>query len=393
MKKLSIFFFLITLFCAGCKDESTSPEEKPEGCQQNIPWPSLADSPWPMYRADPQNTGRSKSSGVMTGIIEWTYLDSLLECNTGLAVTRDSLIIIPYHFSLKAFHFDGRLKWSIAMPSETVTAPVIGNDGTIYCSYLDIIAVNGNGNIKWKYSPGEAVWPLALNIGKDGSLYFMGSKNLYAVTSEGELKWKTAVSGFLVSFSPDGSTLYLTGADPGLTAVDAGSGIIKWSFGNMDSKLTAPLIDNEGNIYLTTKDVSFNSEPGMFCLFPDGKVKWYFRHSQHSTSSINHSSPTMDKSGNLYFAGDSLFSLDYHGQLRWKKALENSTVTPLINADGFIYVTLAETGSHHKILSYDTDGNLRLSLAVPGWSTISSPAIACGRLILPTQGKSLYSIR
>ncbi|MDP2364134.1 MAG: hypothetical protein Q8M94_10235, partial [Ignavibacteria bacterium] len=62
----------IILFTA-CKDEITQPPPKPPGYQEDIPWPSLADSPWPMYQHDPQNTGRSKYKGPQSGVTTWDY--------------------------------------------------------------------------------------------------------------------------------------------------------------------------------------------------------------------------------------------------------------------------------------------------------------------------------
>ena len=43
-----------------CKESPITPSEspKPPGYQEDIPWPSLADSPWPMFYGNPQNNGR-----------------------------------------------------------------------------------------------------------------------------------------------------------------------------------------------------------------------------------------------------------------------------------------------------------------------------------------------
>ena len=40
--------------------------------QINIEWPTLADSPWPMVKHDPQFTGRSPYKGPQTPTIVWT---------------------------------------------------------------------------------------------------------------------------------------------------------------------------------------------------------------------------------------------------------------------------------------------------------------------------------
>lgn len=39
--------------------------------QVKIPWPSLADSPWPILRGDMQGTGRSEYIGPRTNNVIW----------------------------------------------------------------------------------------------------------------------------------------------------------------------------------------------------------------------------------------------------------------------------------------------------------------------------------
>jgi hypothetical protein len=59
--KLIYFVLFLLLMLLSCKENPTTPSEepKPPGYQEDIPWPSLADSPWPMYRGNPQYTGRA----------------------------------------------------------------------------------------------------------------------------------------------------------------------------------------------------------------------------------------------------------------------------------------------------------------------------------------------
>jgi len=66
-----ILLSLFVIFCANCQ-KSTDPidnNKPPAGYQEDIPWPSLADSPWPMNHGDPQSTGRSKFPGPLSGTV------------------------------------------------------------------------------------------------------------------------------------------------------------------------------------------------------------------------------------------------------------------------------------------------------------------------------------
>ena len=61
-----IFLIIILLIFISCRKDTTGIETEeplPPGYQQDIPWPSLADSPWPINHGDPQSTGRSKYPG------------------------------------------------------------------------------------------------------------------------------------------------------------------------------------------------------------------------------------------------------------------------------------------------------------------------------------------
>jgi len=39
----------------------------------DVPWPGLANSPWPMFLHDPQHTGRSPYRGPQEGKVEWLF--------------------------------------------------------------------------------------------------------------------------------------------------------------------------------------------------------------------------------------------------------------------------------------------------------------------------------
>ena len=58
-----LILFANLLLLTACEDEVIQSPPKPPGYQEDIPWPSLADSPWPMNHHDPQSSGRSKFIG------------------------------------------------------------------------------------------------------------------------------------------------------------------------------------------------------------------------------------------------------------------------------------------------------------------------------------------
>jgi len=61
IEKIYLFLLSVVLFVPCIKAQQ----------QQPIPWPSLADSPWPFIRGDMQATGRSKYIGPITNNVVW----------------------------------------------------------------------------------------------------------------------------------------------------------------------------------------------------------------------------------------------------------------------------------------------------------------------------------
>jgi len=71
LKDIASFLLFAILFTT-CKEPTTLIDPSPKEDivpQTDIPWSSLADTPWPMHHHDPQSTGRSNYSGPQNGII------------------------------------------------------------------------------------------------------------------------------------------------------------------------------------------------------------------------------------------------------------------------------------------------------------------------------------
>jgi predicted heme/steroid binding protein len=75
----------------------------------------------------------------------------------------------------------------------TVQTPVLASDGTIYLidnHYL--YALTSDGRLKWKYSIGDgSEGPSAPAIGSDGTVYIASDSYLYALTPNGEKIWQS----------------------------------------------------------------------------------------------------------------------------------------------------------------------------------------------------------
>ena len=328
----------VLVFMSACPNSPTNPKDENPYKQEPIDWPSLADSPWPMYRHDPQNTGRSPYPGAISG----TIVDKITSSNsqTGVVAGLDSSLyfydeMAGIHY-LRTTDLLGNIKWSkqlgIGMDYPSAV-PVVLYDGSIVSIGKEdgeFIRLTASGDTLWQcFVPTEkALWAAnpGLTVGLDTTIYYITSDQcLVAISHSGELKWTLTDDRFSVvntnmpAFSPDGKTLYVNG-DNGVTvcAIDLTSRSVIWTFGEIPLT-NSIVVDNQGNIFInngkpypyTGNDYSF------FSLNSEGILRWKYPIS-HLRDTYE-KSPSIDWDGNVYFvANDTLYSFTNDGDLRWK---------------------------------------------------------------------------
>ncbi|HDZ11028.1 MAG TPA: hypothetical protein ENH53_02360, partial [Bacteroidetes bacterium] len=335
-KLMILIFFLTMIFsCQREKNPVTPPIGGNIHPQVDIPWPSLANSPWPMFHHDPQSTGRSPYRGPREGKVKWVFRAEG-GINPAVVIGSDSTIYFTSSYerrqgkdksSMYALNPDGSVKWRFLFdfPDEEDFAPLVAADGTIILATSDnaLDFINPDGTLKRKitlpYGVGTNV-----NIGKDGTLYFRsGDGYLYAMTQTGEILWRLTTDNGIwyhgLSLSPDGSTLYLFSMNTpeyasSLCAVSTG-GKIKWkyAFGNLKC-YTSPTIDSYGNIIFGTEGIPGKSN--LYFVSPEGKLIWKY------PGSIEHE-PAIDRNGFIFFATGrtqwDVKALDWQGRFLWAK--------------------------------------------------------------------------
>lgn len=253
--------------------------------------------------------GSSKGFYAFTpsGEVKWKRDENFFIISSP-AIGKDGTIYYTNYFSptgyLNAVNpNDGSIKWQIEGADEIIS-PSVANDGTIYYSdYYNnktIIAANSDGTIKWEFSDSTIVKNnghiFSIEIGADGKVYFISPDiaYLYALNSNGILKWKKLYSG--------------EGADP--------------------------CLDLYGNIY----SVSNN---GLICAQLDGKIKWQVGFPVLDAY-LSNAPLTVDNSGIVYIglSTSEIYLLAYdQNKLLWKfdkNNLEGVTASPAIG-NGSLY--------------------------------------------------------
>ncbi|RKY98770.1 MAG: hypothetical protein DRQ13_03175 [Ignavibacteriae bacterium] len=332
--------------------------------QVDIPWPTLADSPWPMVKHDPQFTGRSPYKGPQTPTIVWTK-DMEDGIFSGPVIgEKGNLYFGSYYVHADDFYSyspDGNFLWQYQAGTNRPpqSGIVIDSSNTIYFGSRDsnLYALNFDGTLKWKYNTsGSILQEVIPNIDLHGNIYITNwlsiitdEGELYSIKPDGTLNWKVMhESGFAGKspvFSPDGSTIYIAGLDSNLFTLNL-DGSIKWKF-SCGEIMSAPMIDSDGNIYF----IPTPTQPPQYfySLNPDGSVRWKY---DFQLGTYIYSIPTIDNEGNLYTIGldttccpnyRSLISLSNDGDFRWKYIFNDEESDdfwqPLIcDSEGTVYV-------------------------------------------------------
>jgi outer membrane protein assembly factor BamB len=397
--------FLLLIILSACDTTDPKPaEEKPPGYQEDIYWPSLADSPWPIEHGNAQATGRGLSNVGNVGTIDWEFNFSNLgeDLVSGLVVGQDSLIyfVTEMNFSAGLYCIDHsaelKLKVDLGSAHRYTTPTITSNNTILVIDYNTLKAFNDQGIEIWEHTfENTTFWIESIQLDAHGNVYVLDLlKFLHKISPDGELMSSTYngefrdLSGtFGMAFSPDGNILYIPGSSKTLLAYSLDNNEILWAYGN-ESMMTSPLVDSYGNIYCQLNDniISLNHE---------GQPRWKFNYDNFI---VNDNKPTLDVMGNIYFTSkDTLYSLDYAGVLRWSKKLPYKMVdSPLIcDYEGNVYIGFfngqllllkySNTGDILWDINFDTGGELM--------QLYSSPVISFNSTLLFPTEKSVFAIK
>jgi len=368
---LLILTFLITTSCDLTDPKKDKP--KPEGYQEDIPWPSLADSPWPMFMHDPQNTGRSKLEipSNFTSIVNSIYCRNLL---AGCVLGKDDFIFNSSNYSvLYSYNHLSLIKnYEKIIGSESLTAPLISKNN-IYTSAQNIVyAFNINGDSLWSvaFNNTQFIYQRSLNIDRDGNIYVIANKTLYKINSDGKILNQLMINnidlGFNTSaFSPDGKTLYVQGNTTSILAIDINTFSIKWTYGERENNIP-PAVDCYGNIYLLLLD-----SDKRYCLVSlneEGLLRWKFQHYENVEAG---GYPIISKYGDIIFGFDTLYSVSYQGKLNWKKSFPSKISSITTDCAGNLLVGT----STKEVVFLDKNGIIKSGIKLQHYGNDLLPII------------------
>jgi hypothetical protein len=392
--------------------------------QVKIPWPSLADSPWPVLRGDMQGTGRSEFIGPRTNNVHWRkdmplgifhgpvigYNDDLFVGSR--AYTGFSGDTTNYFYSLDK---NGDNLWTFLTDNLTanVAGPTVAVDGTVYFSSIagGLYAINPDGTLKWNnkrftYTYYTRFVPLA----KNNNIYLPFSNYLFILEPQNgniiDSFYTPYISSTEVVFSVGGDTVYYFSGRPFTNdpkAINAMSitGENLWSIELYiyTHSWGTLVVDNVNRIYFYAADSSTNQF--LYCVNPNGTINWKYQIDANEGYE-NYSSPTIDRNGNIIFQTSSqdsgyINSVNYYGEINWKTTLGHYVEDGafinhglVCDAEGKIYCG-SSTGSHTNIWCIDKEGIILWKLDLEGYEYDTSPAIdSDGSLYIGTHLNSTF---
>ena len=296
---------------------------------------------WPMYRHDPQHTGRSPYAGRGGGNLRWRYQTSSKIYSSPSIGSDGTIYNASLYGDLYAFNSDGSLKWQYKLNLHNVwSSPAIGADGTLYIGSPQtwtgtydpyFYAINPNGTLKWRVGVGDGIGDSPA-IGSDGTIY-AGSIDgiLYAFTTDGNQKWKFYTNDEIFGSSPaidPNDTIYIGSYDHYLYAVNP-DGTLKWRYLTGGKIYSSPALGDDGTIYFGSDDQY------VYALNSNGTLKW-----RYQTGYNVRSSPAIDVDGTIYIGSedDYLYALNFNGTLKWRYQTGGQIVSsPAVGADGTVF--------------------------------------------------------
>jgi prepilin-type N-terminal cleavage/methylation domain-containing protein len=157
----------------------------------------------------------------------WVYDTGASQVCTTPAIAADGTVYTTaYDYCLYAINPNGTSKWQNCDGAYNYGSPIIGPTGTVYTDRSGNISAfdPSDGSKIWDYyiGSGYASTPV---VASDGTIYYHSFENskLYAIKSDGTLKWERDAGRGLISSSPsiaDNGTVYAASYWQGLYAFE-----------------------------------------------------------------------------------------------------------------------------------------------------------------------------
>jgi hypothetical protein len=364
MKKLLLAVGIIFLFLSSCVTPITfgynlktsiEKEQEPTVIEESI------DHIWPMHKYNAQCTGQSPyDTSQNKGGEKWKYFNDEPFAGS-VAIDKDGIIYASsssIYGDLHAVYPNGKRKWKKEISFGEYQTPAIAPDGTIYVGTMKwLYAYNPDGTRKWKFDIEENYFCEPV-VDSNGTVYTATQDGyVYAVYSNGTLKWKYYVADYIFYIALDrDENVYFGGHQytDKLYCLNP-NGSLKWSYEKFDM-IGSPVIDDNGIIYIIPRY-------WLVALYPNGTEKWIVDIELEWTGY-----PSIAHDGTIILSGGREYITAFNpvdGSIIWQYKigewpLIGQVSNAAIGADGSIYFSYeAYSDTVAFLVALNPDGSLK----------------------------------
>jgi outer membrane protein assembly factor BamB len=298
-----------------------------------------SEVPWPTFRRDRRNTGRSPIVATYGGDRPWFFQTGKGLFSTPVVDVRGVIYVGSADHFFYALEPDGTLKWkfetgeiidsagALGVSAEApggATLTFISGDGCMYHLCTEGDYARAADRLRWKFEaelrPGVSFnrwFEGNVAIGPDGTFYAGNTNfNYYAVRPDGALKWTYATGSnnwSMAAFAEDG-TIFWGSNDTFIRAVSV-EGRERWRVRTLGFIAASAAVGADGTVYIG----SFDSQ--LYALEPhSGRVKWKFATGDHIYSSAALGADAAGQTRAIYFGSTDgvCYAVNPTGQLLWK---------------------------------------------------------------------------
>ena len=294
--------------------------------------PVEAESPWPLFRRDRRNTGRSPIAAAYHGDKPWSFRTGKGIFSTPVIGADNTIYVGSADHCFYALNPDGAEKWRFETGELIDSAAALHRDGTVtlisgdrlmYHLRTDGEFEDQDARVLWTFDvaaePGAGYvdwWEGNVAIGYDGTIYAGNTNwNYYAIDPGGTVKWKhaTGSNNWSMAAHGDDGTIYWGSLDTLVRGV-APDGVGKWTKRTLGFIAASAALGSDGTVYIGSFDSYMYALDGA-----TGAKKWKFKTDDHIYSSAALGADPAGKTTAIYFGStDGIFyALDTRGELLW----------------------------------------------------------------------------
>ena len=236
----------------------------------------------------------------------------------------------------------------------TITATSEGVSGEM------TVTVRDHARPAWSLPVGAGSITAGIAVGADGTIYVVSyqygtTSQLFALSPQGSVLWTLAIPFRVISIPAigDDGTLYLgswaSGQGGRLFAVDPG-GTVRWVVEDLEAIRSSPAIGPDGTIYFGSHDGRF------YAVSADGTEQWSLELDERGVTS----SASIGPDGTIYVGVGQrgVHAIDPGGSVLWNSPPGTDT-TPILGADGTVYVAGTGPSGERVIGALDSQGRLQ----------------------------------